>query len=72
MTRTIRITIGGLLAIMGVVLFILPGSILLLLSGLLLLSYDLPQARGWLRHCQNAMTQGARKLDRFLLKRKMR
>lgn len=72
MKKHLRITLGSLLALFGVVFFILPGSILVLLVGLVILSYDLPKARNWLRICQNAMAKSARKLDKLILDRKLK
>lgn len=72
MKRSIRITVGGLLALFGVVFFVLPGSVFVLLLGLLMLSYDIPKARDWLRVCQRAMSNSARKLDKIILNRKLR
>ncbi len=70
--RLIRLTVGALMLVCGIVLTLLPGSILLVVSGLVLLSYDWPRARGWLKYSQKTMTIGARKIDRFLLLRKLR
>ena len=70
--KILRLTLGPLLFISGIVLTLLPGSILLVIGGLVMLSYDWPRARGWLKHSQRSMTLGARKLDRFLLQRKLR
>jgi uncharacterized membrane protein YbaN (DUF454 family) len=72
MKKKLRVALGSLLAIFGVVFFILPGSIFILLLGLLMLSYDVPKARDWLRTCQNAMSRSARKLDKIVLERKLR
>ena len=72
MKKKLRLVLGGLLAIFGVVFFILPGSIFVLLLGLLMLSYDVPKARDWLRTCQNIMSKSARKLDKLILDRKLR
>lgn len=72
MGKSFRIGLGGILVAAGVIFFILPGSILFLLLGLFILSYDVPRARHWLRKCQDNMAMGARKLDRFILNRKMR
>ncbi|MFT6284493.1 MAG: hypothetical protein ACJAXM_000965 [Arenicella sp.] len=72
MKKKLRIVFGALLAIFGVVFFILPGSIFVLLLGLLMLSYDVPQARNWLRTCQNVMSKSARKLDKMILERKLK
>lgn len=72
MKKKLRITLGTILAIFGIVFFILPGSILVLLVGLVILSYDLPKARSWLRMCQTGMSNSARKLDKLILDRKLK
>ncbi len=72
MKKKLRIALGGLLAIFGVVFFILPGSILVLLVGLLMLSYDVPKARDWLRTCQKVMSKSASKLDKLILDKRLR
>jgi hypothetical protein len=71
MKKKIRIAFGAVFALVGLVFFIIPGSMLVLLIGLMMLSYDIPKARTWLRWCQNAMSKSARKLDAFLLSRKL-
>jgi len=71
MKKKLRIALGGLLAIFGVVFFILPGSILVLLAGLLMLSYDVPRARDWLRTCQKVMSKSASKLDKLILDKRL-
>jgi len=70
--KILRLTLGGLLFVSGIILTLLPGSILLVIGGLVLLSYDWPRARGWLKVSQNMMSSSARKLDRVLLSRKLR
>lgn len=72
MLKTVRLSLGALLFICGIILTLLPGSILLVIGGLMLLSYDWPKARGWLRFFQNQMSASARKLDRLLLNRRLR
>lgn len=72
MAKTIRLLLGGISTAIGVFLFYLPGSFLFLIAGLLLLSFDIPLARVWLRKCQSSMSVGAKKLDRYLLARKYR
>ena len=72
MNKKFRILFGALLAMFGVVFFVLPGSILVLLLGLFMLSYDLPKARSWLRACQNLMSKSAQKLDKIILDRKLK
>lgn len=72
MKKKLRIALGSLLTMFGVVFFILPGSMFVLLIGLMILSYDVPKARDWLRTCQKAMSNSARKLDKLILDRKLR
>ncbi|WP_218354912.1 PGPGW domain-containing protein [Alteromonas lipotrueiana] len=70
--KILRLSLGALLMIVGVVLTLLPGSILLVIGGLVLLSYDWPPARRWLKVCQKAMRRSAVKVDALLLARKYR
>lgn len=69
--KLFRLTFGGLLFISGILLTLIPGSMLLVIAGLMLLSYDWPRARGWLKYSQATMSTSARKLDRFMLVRKL-
>jgi uncharacterized membrane protein YbaN (DUF454 family) len=71
-TKHLRISVGALLVATGIILFILPGSMLFVLLGLAILSYDLPKARAWLRNGQIGMSRAARKLDKMLYERKFR
>lgn len=71
-SKHIRVGIGGLLAFVGVVFFVLPGSMFLLILGLMMLSYDFPAAKNYLRICQRGMSKSAKKLDSFLLNRKLK
>jgi len=71
MKKTIRLSLGAILFLTGIVLTLLPGSILLVIGGLMLLSYDWPRARLWLRFFQNQMARSARRLDQLLLNRKL-
>ncbi|GAC34682.1 PGPGW domain-containing protein [Paraglaciecola polaris] len=70
--KKLRIGFGAVLLLAGIVLFIIPGSMLLVLAGLLILSVDVPMARTWLKRCQNSMSRSSAKLDRMLLNRKLR
>ncbi len=70
MIKKLRIALGLCLAGCGVVFFILPGSILFLLGGLLLLSMDFPTARHWLRKSQRALSVGAARADAFIARRR--
>lgn len=72
MMKVVRIAVGSILSLIGIVFAILPGSILFLIGGLMLLSYDIPLARTWLKKCQNGMSVGAKKLDRYLLNRRLK
>ena len=72
MKKKLRIAVGGLLTLFGLIFFILPGSVFVLLFGLVLLSYDVPKARDWLGTCQKAMAKSARKLDKIILDRKLK
>ena len=71
-SKHIRAVIGGLLTLVGVVFFVLPGSMFLLILGLLMLSYDFPKAKHYLRICQRAMSRSAIKLDSLILNRKLK
>lgn len=70
--RKIRLLGGAVLLVAGIILTLLPGSIVLVLAGLMLLSVDWPPARRYLTRCQRGMAGSARRLDRYLLLRKMR
>ena len=70
MNKSLRMSIGVLLVAIGVIFFILPGSILFLIAGLTLLSIDVPIARRWLKKCQSMASKSAKSIDRWLLKRK--
>lgn len=70
--RKLRVFIAMILITIGIIGFILPGSMFILLGGLMLMSIDYPPARHWLRKVQRASGRGARKLDQALLNRKMR
>lgn len=72
MLKSTRIIIGATFSLIGVIFFILPGSILFLLAGLFILSYDVPAARKGLKWCQSSISRSARALDRYLLRRKYR
>ena len=70
--KLVRLTLGGLLLATGIIFTILPGSVLLVISGLVLLSYDWPRARGWLTGLQRTTARNARRIDTWLLARKLR
>jgi len=68
--RLLRTFISIVLILVSVIFTILPGSILFLLGGLVLLSMDFPPAKRFLAKAQSTMSRNARKLDLFLLRRK--
>ncbi len=70
MKKLTRISIGGVLVLVGFIFFIVPGSILLVIAGLMFLSIDIPIAKTWLRKSQNVAQQGARRIDKWLVRRK--
>ncbi len=70
--KLLRLMLGGILIFASILLTVLPGSILLLLAGLVLISIDYKPARKFLALIQKSLTKAARQLDRFLLKRKYR
>jgi hypothetical protein len=72
MKKKLRTGLAILAITIGIVFAILPGSILFLIGGLMLLSMDYPMARKWLKKCQNTMSRTARALDKALLRRKLR
>ena len=72
LNKPLRITLGAICTFIGTVLFILPGSILFLIAGLFLLSFDFPVVKGWLKKSMRAMSIGAAKLDSYLLNRRFR
>jgi hypothetical protein len=50
-----------------IVCFVVPGSKLILLLGLMMLNYDVPKASDWLRVYQYMMANSAKKLDKLIL-----
>lgn len=70
--KYIRGIIGAIFVLTGFILTILPGSFLLVLVGLVLISMDYAPARQFLALLQKGMSANARKLDRVLHKRKYR
>jgi hypothetical protein len=63
--------VGGLLILLGLVFIIVPGpSMLLIIPGLFILSYEYPLAKVWLRKCMKLLRRTAQWIDRKLLHRK--
>ena len=57
--------IGGGLVLLGMIFIIVPGpSLLLLIPGLFILSYEYDIARHWLKKCQKMLSVSSRWLDR--------
>jgi len=70
--KVIRSVLGILFILSGILLTILPGSTLLILAGLVLISIDYVYPRKVLVRVQKSMTTASRKLDKVLLNRKFR
>ncbi|MBT0586588.1 PGPGW domain-containing protein [Alteromonas oceanisediminis] len=70
MNKTLRTIGGAALCITGVIFTVIPGSILLVIAGLVLLSMDHLAARKVLKRTQRSMTRSAAWLDRWLLSRR--
>jgi drug/metabolite transporter (DMT)-like permease len=68
--KLVRAIAGATLVIVGIVFTLIPGSILFVLGGLVLLSMDFLFARRFLNKVQRTMSRIANKLDLFLLNRK--
>jgi len=70
--KKILITItGGLLVLLGLIFVIIPGpSLLLLIPGFYILSFEYPAAKVWLRRCQVLLKKSATWLDNQIRKRK--
>lgn len=64
MLKLIRTIIGGILVLLGMIFVLIPGpSLLLILPGLMLLSFDYPIARIWLAKCQRLAAKSAKWID---------
>lgn len=71
MLKPIRTVVGGFLVLLGLIFVIVPGpSLLLLIPGLYLLSFDYPKAKVYLRKCQKLLSKSARWLDQQIQRRK--
>ncbi|MFC4698764.1 PGPGW domain-containing protein [Glaciecola siphonariae] len=65
--------IGGAFVLLGAMFIIVPGpSLLFIVPGLILLSYDYPVAKQMLRKCMKLMTKSAAWIDEKLRERKYR
>jgi uncharacterized protein (TIGR02611 family) len=63
--------VGSLLVLLGLVFIIVPGpSMLLIILGLFILSYEYPAAKLHLRKCMRLVRRSAQWLDQKLLHRK--
>ncbi|WP_395341726.1 PGPGW domain-containing protein [Ningiella sp. W23] len=71
MKKTIRTTAGASLVGLGALFILIPGpSLIFLIPGLMLLSFDYPLARSWLKKCQKFASQSARWLDSKITRRR--
>jgi hypothetical protein len=63
--------VGGSLVLLGLIFIVVPGpSLLLLIPGLYLLSFEYEIARVWLKKCQKLLKASAVWIDGKLRKRK--
>jgi len=71
MKKLIITLVGGLLVVLGAIFIIIPGpSLLLLIPGFYLLSFEYPAAKVWLRRCQRLLSKSARYMDKLIRRRK--
>lgn len=57
--------VGGGLVLLGLIFVIVPGpSLLLLIPGLFILSFEYEQAKVWLKKCQRLLSVSAQWFDR--------
>ena len=71
--KKILITIvGGFLVLLGAIFIIVPGpSLLLLIPGFYILSFEYEGAKVWLKRCQALLAKTARWIDSVIMKRKL-
>lgn len=73
MKKLIITLVGGMFVLLGLIFIIVPGpSLLLLIPGLYLLSFEYPIAKVYLKKCQKLLSQSARWLDNKIAARKHR
>ncbi|MEM0911810.1 MAG: PGPGW domain-containing protein [Pseudomonadota bacterium] len=71
MKKLMITVLGALLLFVGLIFLIIPGpGILFILPGLLLLSFEYPSARKWLKQAQRTARKTAVCLDNGIRKRK--
>lgn len=70
--KVLRTIVGAALIVFGFLFTIIPGSILLVLVGLVFLSIDYPPVRRFLASIQRYMSRSAKKIDLFFYQRKQR
>ena len=71
MKKSLISVAGGLLVLLGLIFVIIPGpSLLLIIPGLVILSFEYPIAKVWLKKCMRTLRGSAQWVDRILLKRK--
>jgi intracellular septation protein A len=59
--------VGGLFILLGAIFFIIPGpSLLFILPGLLILSFEYPKAKSCLQKCMKMMRSSAAWMDKLL------
>lgn len=67
MKKLIITIVGGFLVLLGLIFVIIPGpSLLLLIPGLYILSFEYPTAKVYLKRCQVMLSKSARWLDKTI------
>lgn len=71
MKKIIITFVGGSLVLIGLAFFLVPGpSLLFIIPGLVLLSFEYPTAKVWLKKAMKFMQRSAKWIDAKLLARK--
>ena len=72
MKKLIITLVGGTLVLLGTIFIIIPGpSLLLLIPGFYILSFEYDGAKVWLKRCQALLAKSARWIDKMIQKRKL-
>ena len=73
MKKILITVVGGFLVLLGAIFIIVPGpSLLLLIPGFYILSFEYDGAKVWLKRCQDLLKKSARWLDSMISKHKMK
>jgi hypothetical protein len=71
MKKSLISIVGGSLVLLGLIFIIVPGpSLIFIIPGLVILSFEYPLAKMWLRKCMRQARRAAQWIDRKMLQRK--